>query len=84
MPDSPSDRNIVRQGWIQTAVQLAVFLGTIVGFYFKLEARADTAIEKAAAAESKAERVERDMNAALIELKRISTILDERLPKKGD
>lgn len=80
---SETDRQIVRQGWLQVGIQSLVILAAIAGMYFKLEARADNALEKASNAEAKAATVENRVNDATIELTRIRTILEERLPKKG-
>jgi len=72
----------VRQGWIQTAVVLLGVVATTLLAYGKLDAKAETALDRASRAETKAERVESDMATAREELVKIRTVLEERLPRK--
>jgi len=73
----------VKQGWIQTIVILLGIVVTTLLAYSKLDAKADTALDRASRAETKAERVESDMATAREELVKIRTVLEERLPRKG-
>ena len=90
MTGNSTEKQLARQGWIQTTVVCLVTLASVLGGYFKLEAKADVALSKAAEAEGKAQKVEDktttvDERTRVMEneLVRIRTILDERLPKKG-
>jgi hypothetical protein len=76
------EKATVKQGWIQTGViLLGVVVSTLLA-YSKLDAKADTALDRASRAETKAERVEADMATAREELVKIRTVLEERLPRK--
>lgn len=77
------DRSQTRQGWIQTAIIVGATMGSVFLAYGKLDARADKALDKATNAENKAAEVEKNQNSANLELVRIRTLLEERLPKKG-
>lgn len=85
------DGQQARQGWIQTGLIVVTTIVTITLGYARLDAKANEAIGiatsakgTAATAETHASNVETMSQSMSVELMRIRTILDERLPKKLD
>lgn len=90
MSNAVLDKQVVRQGWIQSVVVVITLLTALVGVYVNLKQDAQAAMNTADKAEKKAEHVEGEVNKIREEgidmgkeLVRIRTILDERLPPKG-
>lgn len=89
MTGSP-DGQMAKQGWIQTGLIVITTIVTITLGYAKLDAKANEAIGVATRAEGTAKNaethasnVETTSSSMSLELMRIRTILDERLPKKN-
>ena len=80
MPPTEVERAAVRQGWIQTSLILVGMVTTVMLTFARLDAKADDALKTATRAESKAASVESQSNAMTLELTRIRTVLEERLP----
>lgn len=69
------------RGWIETLWPIAVGLVLVVIAYSNLGSRLTAVEEKAQRAEIKAEANSTDANEIKRELTRLSTIIEERLPR---
>lgn len=91
---NPTDRAIVKQGWIQSACAVGVILGGGLLAFSSLSAKADVAVEKANDAAAQAAEAKSDvartreefikaMGAIGADVAVMRAVLEERLPKKG-